>query len=264
MPKHRHLEASIVISLYQEGLSERSIAEKLGCSRSPVKKILEDNEITKRPSGGHALYAIDSEFFSRIDSEAKAYILGLFYADAHFRTTRPKRVRLSLVETDKELLDQVAIELRTDKPIYYIPPSVGRYSTLGQYSLDVLNTKMIGDLDKIGMSNRSKFPDIPKELHRHFIRGYFDGDGCISIGSRVGNYEMFIMAPLTMVESMSKIMLKTDLHMSSPQHAKSGMYKIRISGAKNIAKVHEFLYNEATIFLARKYDKFIAVLGRDT
>jgi intein/homing endonuclease len=31
-----------------------------------------------------------------------------------------------------------------------------------------------------------KFPDIPKEMYRHFIRGYFDGDGslCLHINKR--------------------------------------------------------------------------------
>src|SRR5690606_36171752 len=48
----------------------------------------------------------------------------------------------------------------------------------------VSSKRMFKDLEKLGCGQKKTgyetFPDIPTELRRHFIRGYFDGDGCIS------------------------------------------------------------------------------------
>ena len=53
-----------------------------------------------------------------------------------------------------------------------------------QYKICVCGTKIHHDLEKHGcVENKSlilQFPTtVPEELMHHFIRGYFDGDGCI-------------------------------------------------------------------------------------
>lgn len=61
-------------------------------------------------------------------------------------------------------------------------------SKLNRARLTITNKKIAKDLIKCGcIPNKSlvlKFPDerifASKDLIRHFIRGYFDGDGCIS------------------------------------------------------------------------------------
>jgi hypothetical protein len=69
---------------------------------------------------------------------------------------------------------------------------VKSYVTVGdrKYESDcstfsIYNTKIVSDLYKHGCVNNKTFkiklPKLREDLIRHFIRGYFDGDGCISL-----------------------------------------------------------------------------------
>lgn len=64
---------------------------------------------------------------------------------------------------------------------------------------------------------------------RHFIRGYYDGDGCFSVTKRKDRTE------------------------------NSLIYQFNITGMENpLRKMqeHYYLYQDATIYLQRKYNKY--------
>ena len=52
--------------------------------------------------------------------------------------------------------------------------------------LEVYNKTFVNGLIKQGCTPKKskilQFPKIPKQLHPHFIRGYFDGDGSVFMG----------------------------------------------------------------------------------
>ena len=59
------------------------------------------------------------------------------------------------------------------------------------FSIQINKTEIVRDLMKIGLEpNKSmdmKFPDLPKDFKRHFIRGLWDGDGSIRVTNRTKN-----------------------------------------------------------------------------
>lgn len=198
-------------------------------------------------------YNINKEYFKNIDSEEKAYILGLLYADGTMVRSRcGHQISLTLQEADRDILDKISDLIAPDKPLLYIAPRSDRYSSNGQYRFNISSKDMCDDLEFIGFNNKSSMPMINEDLIPHFIRGYFDGDGCISISSR-GDCEFFIMAEEGMLNSFKELI---PLEFPDPKHVKSNMFKIRKSGKNNLNIIFEYLYTDASIFLNRKFEKF--------
>jgi len=53
------------------------------------------------------------------------------------------------------------------------------------WRIDFSNTKIVEDVRRWGVTERktfsTKFPDLPAEFQRDFVRGVFDGDGSVSM-----------------------------------------------------------------------------------
>lgn len=131
-------------------------------------------------------YTFNHSFFNKINTEEKAYFLGLLLADGH---TSYKEVMLSLNINDKHIIDKFVasiqgnnkVAIRTTKSTFknnsttYISKSAG---------VSLRSDQMLNDLKKLGFtSNKTytmKVPKIKKELQKHFWRGVWDGDGYIS------------------------------------------------------------------------------------
>src|SRR5690606_14362207 len=72
----------------------------------------------KRENNHHRKYKINQNFFDNIDTEEKAYFLGLLCADGcnHINNTK---VSLFLKESDKEILEKFKNMLQPEKPLNY-------------------------------------------------------------------------------------------------------------------------------------------------
>ena len=123
------------------------------------------------------------DFFESIDTEEKAYWLGFLYADGYNYEAKGE-VKVALAGKDKDFLLKLrdTIYPNKDKPLYYKENS--DLST--GYELNMSSARMSRHLAKQGCMQaktfKIKFPYfIDESLYRHFIRGYFDGDGSLSI-----------------------------------------------------------------------------------
>ena len=91
---------------------------------------------------------------------------------------------MSLEEGSRDLLDQIVNEIGS-KPPRFIPPQINRFSCKGQYRI-ALSKERHHLLALIGES-KDQLPIFGKDSEKlwpHFIRGIFDGDGCISLDKR--------------------------------------------------------------------------------
>lgn len=134
------------------------------------------------------------------------------------------------------------------------------------YSLHVTSKKMVEDLKMYGCINKKthilKFPDLPFFLIRHFIRGYFDGDGSIYFDKPKGNYirpnvsivgnEEFLNK---MIERLSFLNLKLTLFTRHKERNNNIRY-FRLCGKKVTKSFENYIYSDATVYLERKRNKF--------
>jgi intein/homing endonuclease len=199
-------------------------------------------------------YAINENFFSFIDSFEKAYILGFLFADGSNDISR-NRVRLTLNKIDLEILKKIKKLIQPKKPLY---------KNKDCYEFCISSSKISKDLYALGCVNNKthilKFPLINESLISHFIRGYFDGDGCVSIGRRKDNNNSYhrinIAGTLDMLINIQKILVK-ELNFNFTKIQKNkNTFILEYSGRLNCKKFEKYIYKDATLFLTRKFNIF--------
>lgn len=99
-----------------------------------------------------------------------------------------------------------------------------------------------------------EFPDIPSYLYPNFIRGYFDGDG--SINKQTGGFS--ITSTKVFVERVNEI-LRNELRVENGKIKESGCHNgithdLHFHRKAESAKIFDWLYADANLYLQRKYD----------
>ena len=122
------------------------------------------------------LNIVNITYFDKIDTEYKAYILGLIYADGTIddkvRGKREWRLRISIQEEDKYVLQKLLDDTNKRKIIITDSPSkkINNWKKLA--SATVNNTYLCKSLIKLGCYPRKsisgmKFPNISENLIHH-------------------------------------------------------------------------------------------------
>jgi intein/homing endonuclease len=189
-------------------------------------------------------HSCDEHYFLDIDSQEKAYLLGLFVADGSVHIGNGFIFFFSSV--DLELVDYFRKYMKATNPI--------RKRKDGGYEF-VINSKiLLNDLSKYGVVQRkslvSTLPNIQYGLYRHFIRGLFDGDGCIRI-DKLGNGRFDICGAYEILYKIS-LLLKSDLGLNVNITKHGRIFRLAIAGNHKVSFIRSYLYKDAVLFLNRK------------
>jgi len=249
--------------LYSEGKSFEFIKKELNVSFTKIKNALNFHNTPTRSKGVKKL-SIDEFYFEEINTEDKAYFLGLLFADG---CNTGKGFYITLQERDGDIIQLLKEKLKFSGELRKIEKKKSHYQNY--ISLCLHSPNISKCLTNLGcVKNKTvygKFPSIPKHLMHHFIRGYFDGDGSISIDKRnqlsfsiVGHTDI-ILKIKTIIEEECNI----NLHFKSPERYKCDISIIASGGNKKIKEIFYFLYKDANIFIKRKHNKFLNIYERD-
>ncbi|MGJ0846479.1 hypothetical protein ACR77J_07315 [Tissierella praeacuta] len=242
-----------VIELYKSGFSHRQVAEKIGISRSGTYYILKKYNIDTNRSNDFydkRTYKMDDNYFNKIDDEHKAYWLGFLYADGYNHEERGV-VSLTLQSQDLHILEQFKKDIQYD----------GNFVIDRGYVRLSLNSQQVSrDLAQHGCTHRKTFtltyPDfLPKNLHSHFIRGYFDGDGSIWYDKQSKSYRIQVIG----TESVLKgIVQHLDIHLNRliPVVSNEYTYRLNYSGNYNVSNIMSRIYKDSTVHLERKHKRY--------
>jgi hypothetical protein len=158
-------------------LSEREMSRKLGIGKTTANRWCKELGFVNRKN------TVNDNFFKMWTSEM-AYILGYVFSDGNINWKPEKSYRaltITAAEKDKEHLEKIRLKLKSSKELLY---SEGTKS----YRMIVNSKIMCMDLIKLGLTPRKsltiKFPEIPENFLRHFIRGVIDGDGNVRYVNR--------------------------------------------------------------------------------
>lgn len=238
-----------VLSLYADGQNIYQLARKFKAARSSITDILTANNISIR---GPDLIPVNVDFFKVIDNEYNAYCLGLWYADGN---TGIDKISLSM--TDYSIVNKVKKVMSYEGQILTVDRS--KYGWKTMYRLNICRGSMRDDMIRLGcVPNKSlvlTFPGpeiVSDRLLHHFIRGLFDGDGhirhkCFKSGNLciVGNdffFEKFI----------ERHPVEHYIIYKKKEHTPTVGFCVT---RKNVMiDFLKWLYQDATIFLDRKYE----------
>jgi intein-encoded DNA endonuclease-like protein len=128
-------------------------------------------------------------------------------------------------------------------------------------TIRVYSKKIINDLVNIGLTpNKSltvKFPKIEKEFLHHFIRGYFDGNGSISIDKTKNLVRVkFTSGSNDFIVALQNIL--NDLEIKTTyMHPKENTYELGIPNKFSTRKFLEYIYDDSNVYLERKHDFYL-------
>lgn len=291
-----------ILELYEEGYSSREIGRRLDIGNRTVmryvningikpmtlkertreikRNIIEKHKIgvyeprevtTTTKNNNRRKHHFDESVFDHINTEEKAYWLGFLYADGCV-TSDHRRVDLTIKDREhvEKYCDFMGVGRNAMRTI--------TCNNLEYYEVRLNSSRLASSMIRNGVVPRKslilEFPSdniVPKYLVRHFIRGYFDGDGCVK--TRFRQYhessnlnivcEMSLVGTSDFLSGVQTFFEKElDIQKNNPYQHGENTYEYSKTG-KEAYILLDYLYNDSSIFLERKYDKFIAALYSD-
>lgn len=258
-------QKDLIKKLYNENNSTVNIGKLFNVSHKTIAKILGELNI-QRTGISRRHYTLNEFYFDNIDDQNKAYILGLLYADG-CNFIKKGTVSMSLEEDDRKILEKIRTKVDSERELEFIDYSNkhdGGYTYKNQYRLLFFSTHMCNSLNSHGMTpNKSlslKFPVIEPDLVRHFIRGYFDGDGSVYQGKRKTQFVLTITSTNGFCKTLKEIIedeLGVNCHIYDASNHNGITKVLSTSGRVQVKKLLDWLYKDAELFLERKYNRYI-------
>ena len=210
---------------------------------------------------------VNTSYFKKIDTENKAYWLGYLMADGCItknskENKRYTRVSLNSKYDDKAHLDKFCKDIGFEG-------SVGiseKYHKSKGFSFIISEVKinsveLCEDLMFLGVvpnkTGKESLPScIDNNLKKHFIRGFFDGDGSIT---KKGYFRIGTCSKKILEDISGYIFDNTGQELkiySTDRYSRDFFYFD--SGSKKRNKIIlDFLYKDSIIRLDRKYERYL-------
>lgn len=193
-----------------------------------------------------------------IDNQEKAYLLGIFYADGNIGINQTQ-CRLELKLEDKDLI----FHLQKLFPFFHIHYDRGTKIELGNYQKSLKEDLITnGCLPRKSFENKENLhlPTINKSLLRHFIKGYFDGDGGCTLsysGSKIQKRVYIYSVSIQFLRGIKEELKNNDINSELFINDNIGKLTIYTSSYQNF---FNYLYDNSTIYMKRKRGKFSQIL----
>lgn len=254
-----------LINKYNSGLSCEEIAKMYNTTSQTVlyrlKKenfVLRDFKENLKSCLLRKAKSVNPFAFSDIDTKEKAYWLGFLYADGCISN---RGVSLSLKESDVKTLQDFKTFLNSTHKISYR----NKTKSVG---ISISSWKLVEDLKNLGLYGNKAYrlvlPVLEEDLYSHFIRGVFDGDGCISKNKKSQFYFSIVSCTKDFLEKIKQLI--TTNCKTNPLikiiNSKYGNWKSLVYGGnKQVKRILDWVYydsNELTR-LERKYSLYVSL-----
>ena len=257
-----------IIEDYKNNISLRNLEKKYNVSRSTISSYLEKIDIKKIKGNHYRKYFHDEDFFEKIDSEEKAYWLGFMFADGYIVDNEKRYGQdafgLALAKDSIDSLEKFKKSIKATNPITW---DTSKKGSQPQGRLLMRSQKTVNDLiDKGCVKQKSLIlqppKNIPDDLIRHFIRGFFDGDGSLIKYERTKNsiaYSINITSTYEMVKWIKQVF---QIGQIFPEKRREQTWYFTVDGNQQVIKLYHYLYDEATIWMDRKYNRFQELLNK--
>lgn len=256
--------------MHSQGMSAFDIAKALNFKYvQPVYNYFKKQGWERLQRGDYkikTLYTVDSDFFKKIDTEEKAYIVGFIAADGHI-DANTYRLTIALKNSDYQLLEKIRTAMHSTHPIKRgilrkNPYKKTENKILEQCSISINGKDLVQPLINMGLSGKKTYTlsdelikYIPDNLVRHFLRGYFDGDGNVTWGTEYSSGFKYIVQVCGNEDFLNGSFQKyfpSNCSLYKNKYSKQ-CYTWKIANKKEVLKFLIYIYDDAHIYLNRKY-----------
>lgn len=233
--------------------SYKEIGEYLGRKEQAIRSKLHYLGLKKD------IYHCNYDYFEIIDTEDKAYWLGFIYADGNINKAK-NTLTINLQGRDNGHLAKLnkCIEGNYSVKVFDAKKNGQTYKMC---QILVYSTKLASDLINKGVvpnkTNKITFPDLPNHLIRHFVRGYFDGDGSICERKHKKMTSdlscSFTCGNVAFLESLRAILFQNNIKSYLVKDKRGEKFSLSLAGLQNPDIFLHYIYDDASIYLDRKY-----------
>lgn len=206
-------------------------------------------------------YELNENYFSALN-RISSYYLGFIAADGHITNYIKKQNHLiiNIIESDREILENIKNQLAYNGKIYNVPKNNGQ----NQVSIRICSNKLKNDINEYINTNNKTFDlqwckNISDNLIIDFIRGYFDGDGCVHFNKIKSSYSASIVGTENFLSGLKSFYNKScNNEVGSIKVFKT--YSHLVFGGKYVSKTFlDWLYKDSSeeTRLSRKYKKYL-------
>lgn len=265
MKNFNEKEIEYIISSYQNGTSKNKLRLEFGVSEGTIKRILEKNNIKIRQvqQANKRKFNINDSYFDNENSNM-AYIMGLWAADGNV-DSKENRMDLELNSLDIEILEKIREELQSERPIKSYQCQNGYTKNKLLFWSSHIKHKLAeyGIVPNKTYSNEFHAPyKLDKKYWIDYIRGFFDGDGCVKKATSLTfelnsiNKQFLIDIQFFMKEYYG---IDMQISIGNNRLGQYPLYRLYCYG-EMAKKVYSILYTPNSLFLKRKYERWQELL----
>lgn len=179
-------DVEYICNSYQNGTPRSVLATKYNCTDKVIVRILEENKIRIRRMknvGVHKRKFLINDNYFNINNQShnSAYILGILASDGCVASSQ-NQIYIELQRSDKEILEKINIELNNERPVKDYHNNSKNYDNSKLYFFSQQIKQDLAQYNIIPNKtayNNDFMENIESKYYIDYIRGYFDGDGCI-------------------------------------------------------------------------------------
>ena len=249
---------------YNAGESSAQIADACGISSSHwIRDILKRNDVKCRElTDAFREYELDVDYFETVDTDEKAYFLGLMAADG-CNIEEEYSVSIGLQAEDEYLLEYFRNAMKMAIPLRITQHE----NKKNMYNLRVSSKKMSSDLAHYGIVSRKSLilqwpEDLEDEFIPSFIRGFMDGDGCIYCNVELGQTRVDFVSTWEFLNDLrNNVYRLTGIENDNKMThcTENNTYCFSYTGKENIIKFLDWIYAPGYPYLTRKYRKYMEI-----
>lgn len=218
---------------------------------------------------------IKTNIFDPVNTPEAAYILGFYIADG---CLNGNKFVITLNEKDKEILEKIRDYMSPITKLIYKKETINKQGIVSHpmYSFAFACKEIVSCLEDLGLGKNKTYLSksiknvVPKELMWDFIRGYWDGDGCISSSNVTKNVKEtsynYINIGFTIISKdpdilneMNEFFIEEGINTHVYPDNK-GNYLVGTHSKPEVEKIYNKLYTSSNLFMKRKRTKFNEIM----
>ena len=254
-------------------LKMKDVYEKYEVNQNAMDYFFAEKGYVKRSTLRKENIKID--IFNPVNTPEAAYILGFYIADG---CLNGNKFVITLNEKDKEILEKIRDYMSPITKLIYKKETINKQGIVSHpmYSFAFTCKEIVSRLEDLGLGKNKTYLSksiknvVPKELMWDFIRGYWDGDGCISSSNVTKNVKEtsynYINIGFTIISKdpdilneMNEFFIEEGINTHVYPDSK-GNYLVGTHSKSEIEKIYNKLYTSSNLFMERKRTKFNEIM----
>lgn len=224
-------------------LNRSYISVRHKCSRLGLEK---DSDYT------NSKYKVNDLFFNEFN-EQSCYVAGFIAADGYVNKEE-NTIQIQLKKDDIKILNYILLVTNSNSNIYTNEKTT-RIRICGNIFVRHL-------IENFCVTNKKsltlEYPNkIPQNMQRHFIRGYFDGDGWFCLRNNCYPVAGIVSSKFFIESAVETINNETGINIKSIKTGKNNITTCANFGGTKAVEFGDWIYENADFFLERKYKNYL-------